>query len=118
MRSQLHARGLRFRKDMPLRAGGLLTRPDIVFTRARLAIFVDGCFWHRCPDHFVSPKTNAEFWERKLTANVERDRRVDAALRENGWEVVRLWEHEDATQAADAIARVLQHAQRSRPLVG
>lgn len=103
LRSALHARGLRFRKDMLVRAGSVRTHPDIVFTRVKVAVFVDGCFWHMCPEHFHMPKTNQAYWVPKLEANVARDRRVDAALEEAGWTVMRFWEHEDVEQAASAI---------------
>ena len=79
------------------------TRPDIVFTGARVAVFVDGCFWHRCPEHGSSPKTNAGWWRLKLDNNVKRDRTTDAALAEAGWTVIRIWEHEDASTAADRV---------------
>jgi DNA mismatch endonuclease (patch repair protein) len=74
-----------------------------VFTRLKLAVFVDGCFWHSCPEHGSMPNRNREYWLPKLAANVDRDRRDDAALRESGWSVERLWEHEDANMAADRI---------------
>lgn len=80
LRSALHATGLRFRKDMLIRAGDVRTRPDIVFTRAKVAVFVDGCFWHCCPEHFHMPKTNLAYWGPKLAANVARDARVTKAL--------------------------------------
>ncbi|MGH3673817.1 MAG: very short patch repair endonuclease [Pseudonocardiaceae bacterium] len=99
LRRALHARGLRFRKGLR----GLPGRPDIVFPRARLAIFVDGCFWHRCPQHRSMPKNNGAWWDAKLQANVERDRRQDAALRDAAWTVLRVWEHEDVDVAADNI---------------
>lgn len=68
-------------------------RPDFVFRAARLAVFVDGCFWHGCPRHGTRPKGNAAFWRRKFAANIARDRRVDRALRRAGWRVLRIWEH-------------------------
>jgi DNA mismatch endonuclease (patch repair protein) len=112
LRSALHRRGLRFRKDHPLRVGGVRVRPDVVFTRWKVAVFVDGCFWHRCPDHSNTPKRNTEYWIPKLQANVDRDQRVDTALAIDGWTVVRVWEHEDAEVAADQISSVVQ---RRRP---
>ncbi len=102
LRRELHARGLRFRKNY----GKLPGRPDIAFTRARLAIFVDGCFWHRCPEHGTPPKNNAQWWATKLEANVARDRRQDQALVERGWTVVRVWEHEPVEVASDRIQAV------------
>ncbi|WP_082164331.1 very short patch repair endonuclease [Mycolicibacterium obuense] len=79
-------------------------RADIVFTRARIAVFVDGCFWHSCPKHGTSPKANAEWWREKLEMNVKRDRDTDSRLRAAGWTVIRIWEHEDS---ADAAAKVI-----------
>jgi len=75
---------LRFRKDHLIQVGGVRVRPDIVFSRWKVAVFVDGCFWHRCPEHFHEPKRNLEYWVPKLAANVARDRRVDAALTAGG----------------------------------
>ena len=89
-------------------------RPDIVFTRAKVAVFVDGCFWHRCPEHGSLPKTNAEWWRRKLDTNVERDRTTDAALVEAGWVVIRIWEHEDSIEAADRVVAIV--GERRLPL--
>src|SRR3954451_19715574 len=102
LRSALHALGRRFRANHRAEPD-LRCRPDIVFTRAKLAVFVDGCFWHRCPLHGTMPKSNADYWEPKLRANVARDRRVDELLNEHGWTVVRLWEHEDPSEAANRV---------------
>ena len=102
LRRELHRRGLRYRVDLPL-AGLGRARPDIVFTRIRVAVFVDGCFWHCCPDHLSFPKTNAQWWREKLATNVKRDRTIDHALTSAGWEVIRIWEHETATAAADRV---------------
>ena len=111
VRRELHRRGLRYRVNMPLpEVGGI--RPDIVFTRVRVAIFIDGCFWHRCPEHGTSPKTNAGWWRRKLDSNVERDRKTDTAVAEAGWTVVRIWEHEDPINAADRIERIVRSVHR------
>lgn len=106
IRRVLHRRGLRYRVNMPLPEIRRI-RPDIVFSRARVAVFVDGCFWHRCPEHGSSPKTNADWWRRKLDANVERDRKTDTVLADAGWMVIRIWEHEDATAAADRVESVV-----------
>lgn len=78
-------------------------RGDIVFGPARVVAFVDGCFWHRCPEHATIPTNNREWWDAKLDANVERDLRVTDALEAAGWEVIRIWEHEDPMDAADRI---------------
>lgn len=107
LRSALHRRGLRFRKDHLLRVGEVRVRPDIVFTRSRVAVFVDGCFWHGCSDHQRVPKTNRDYWVPKLAANVERDGRVDAALVDHGWAVLRIWEHIGLVEAVDAVETVL-----------
>src|SRR4051812_7764180 len=103
LRSELHARGRRFRKDCRFVAAGRPVRPDLVFTRARVAVFVDGCFWHRCPQHATTPRANAAFWREKLDRNVARDRAADLALAEAGWTVVRVWEHEAIAHAADRV---------------
>lgn len=107
VRSELHRRGLRFRKDLPLRVPGRVVRPDVVFTRARLAVFVDGCFWHRCPEHGNVPRANGDYWQPKLERNVARDRAVDAALGGAGWRVLRAWEHEAPGVVADRVLAVL-----------
>ncbi|GAB2878564.1 very short patch repair endonuclease [Nocardioides pacificus] len=103
LRSALHATGLRFRKDYRLDLGNVKPRPDIVFTRAKVAVFVDGCYWHCCPDHGTQPNVNSDYWRPKLARNVERDREHDRALTEAGWAVVRVWEHESPGVAAARI---------------
>ena len=102
LRSELHRRGLRFRTHLK----GLPGRPDIVFTRAGLAIFVDGCFWHRCPVHRTEPKNNSEWWAEKLEGNVQRDLRQTSKLTESGWEVLRIWEHVPVGEAADGVEQL------------
>ena len=91
------------------------TRPDIVFTRAKVAVFVDGCFWHRCPEHVTFPKTNAEWWREKLDTNVRRDRAISNLLTQAGWEVIRIWEHEDPATAADRVEMVVRSQYSQRP---
>jgi DNA mismatch endonuclease (patch repair protein) len=109
VRSAVHALGLRFRKHAsPL--PGLRCRADLVFTRQRVVVFVDGCFWHGCPEHGVSPTTNSSYWHAKLGGNVDRDRRNDAALADAGWTVVRVWEHEEPQAAALRIASAVRAA--------
>jgi DNA mismatch endonuclease (patch repair protein) len=108
LRSELHRRGRRFRKDHLLRVRGLRAHVDIVFTRQHVAVFVDGCFWHGCPDHQTVPQRNPEYWVLKLKANRERDARVDAALQAEGWRVLRIWEHEPPGAAADQVEAVLE----------
>jgi DNA mismatch endonuclease (patch repair protein) len=106
LRRELHRRGLRYFVDRaPIR--GQRRRADVVFPRRRIAVYVDGCFWHRCPDHATDPKNNAAWWAEKLAGNVARDRATDAALREAGWQVVRIWEHEDPVRAADRVQAAL-----------
>lgn len=107
LRSELHRLGLRFRKHLPLRLPERIVRPDVVFTRARLAVFVDGCFWHRCPEHGNVPRANNAYWGPKLERNVERDRVVDHALAVAGWRVVRAWEHDDVVAVAYRVAHEL-----------
>lgn len=104
VRRELHSRGLRYRVDFAP-VTGLRRRADIVFTRARIAVFIDGCFWHGCPIHGTAPKRNADYWGPKLAANVARDRDTDARLSEAGWIVARFWEHESPIAVADAIDR-------------
>jgi DNA mismatch endonuclease (patch repair protein) len=82
-------------------------RPDIVFTRARVAVFVDGCFWHRCPEHGLAPRSNADYWQTKFAKNVARDLRNNETLAGAGWRVVRVWEHEDPMAAADRVEQLL-----------
>lgn len=112
LRSALHALGLRFRKDHPLRLPDRIVRPDVAFPRHRLAVFVDGCFWHCCPDHGNVPQANSGYWRPKLERNVARDRAVDAALAAEGWRVVRAWEHEDPVRVALAVEALLKAAGR------
>jgi DNA mismatch endonuclease (patch repair protein) len=81
---------------------------DVAFLGPRVAVFVDGCFWHACPVHGTRPKANASWWTEKLTANVQRDRDTDRRLREIGWESVRVWEHENSSAAADRIQQVVE----------
>lgn len=101
LRRELWRRGLRYRVD--LKVLGSRRRADIVFVGARVAVFVDGCFWHSCPLHGTNPKNNAEWWSEKLSANVRRDRDTDAALANADWIVVRVWEHERPFSAADRV---------------
>ncbi|SDD13923.1 DNA mismatch endonuclease Vsr [Rhodococcus tukisamuensis] len=109
LRRELHRRGRRYRVDRaPL--PGLRRRADLVFPTARVAVFVDGCFWHCCPVHGTRPKNNASWWAAKLDTNVARDRDTDTRLADAGWRVVRVWEHEDSVTAADAVDRVLDGA--------
>jgi DNA mismatch endonuclease (patch repair protein) len=103
LRRALHKRGWRFRVDLRIPAAGRRPRPDIAFTRHKVAVFIDGCFWHGCPEHGSAPKTNRSYWGPKLRRNLERDLMDELALAATGWTVVRLWEHVDLE---DALARV------------
>lgn len=107
LRSALHRLGLRYRKDLRLDLGEVKVRPDIVFTAKKVAVFVDGCFWHVCPEHGRQPTTNEWYWTPKLRRNMERDQRVNSALEAAGWQVIRLWEHEAlSTAVATVVAAV------------
>jgi DNA mismatch endonuclease, patch repair protein len=102
LRSELHRRGMRYnvqRAPLPQ----LRRRADIVFPRARVAVYVDGCFWHACPVHGTWPKANAAWWRAKIESNRLRDRDTDWRLKEAGWTVVRVWEHEEPEAAADRV---------------
>lgn len=113
LRRALHARGYRYRKDFRLDlSGGRRVRPDIAFTARKVAVFVDGCFWHACPDHGSKPKNNEWYWSPKLRRNVERDRANDAALTEDGWQVVRVWEHVPLDEAVGAVIAALDAGAR------
>jgi DNA mismatch endonuclease, patch repair protein len=110
LRSALHRLGLRYRVHAaPLK--GVRRHADIVFPRQRIAVFVDGCFWHSCPDHATFPKANRDWWEEKLQANRDRDEDTDRRLRANGWESIRVWEHEDAQNAAVRIEAAVRARQ-------
>jgi DNA mismatch endonuclease, patch repair protein len=106
LRSAVHRMGLRFRVDWPV--PGTRRRADLAFVSAKVAIFVDGCFWHACPAHATWPKANAKWWHDKIETNRRRDRDTDYTLKASGWKVVRFWEHEDKVQAARTIARIVQ----------
>lgn len=111
IRSLLHAQGLRYRvaaKPLP----SLRRTADIVFRPSKLAVFIDGCYWHGCPEHYVSPKTNPGYWSDKVARNMARDRDTDEKLRAAGWTVLRFWEHEPAEDCAVKIAAA---ASRRRP---
>lgn len=101
--SALFALGLRYFRDRPVHLDGFRVRPDFVFPRRKVAVFVDGCFWHACPDHCRPGKARAEFWRTKLARTVERDQRATALLEAAGWRVVRAWEHEDPESVAQKV---------------
>ena len=111
LRSALHRAGLRFRVDLPIRpGGGRPVRPDVVFPRRRVAVYVDGCFWHGCPVHWTRSRTNAGYWDEKVVANRERDARTTAALEADGWTVLRFWEHDDMNDAAATVMAVVRQS--------
>ena len=109
LRSELHHRGLRYSVDYRIFAGGRNPRPDVAFTMRKVAVFVDGCFWHSCPIHGTIPGgPNSAFWIAKLQRTIERDRLDNEALVSAGWRVIRIWEHESTTEASDRIEQAVR----------
>lgn len=106
VRRALHARGLRYRVDYPL-PFNRRRRADIAFTRVRIAVFIDGCFWHGCPEHGTTPRTNSRFWFEKIARNRARDAETMGLLAAEGWHALRFWEHEDPIEVSVAVARVV-----------
>jgi len=102
----LHAAGLRYRVGLPV-PGQRRRTIDVAFPRAQVAVFVDGCFWHGCPDHGTQPQSNSTWWATKLEANRTRDRDTDRLLAEAGWTVLRIWEHEDPAAATTRVRAAL-----------
>lgn len=113
LRRLLHRAGLRFRKDYRLDLPGGRVRPDVVFTRARVAVFLDSCFWHACPTHGREPTTNEWYWGPKLRRTVERDRQADGVLEGAGWHVIRIWEHENLAAAANVVISAVAERRKS-----
>jgi DNA mismatch endonuclease (patch repair protein) len=107
LRSQLHALGLRFKVDRRI-LPGCRRRADVVFPRQQVAVFVDGCFWHGCPDHMDWPSANGDWWRAKIEGTRARDRETGRLLTESGWRVLRVWEHEDPGHAAQRIAATIR----------
>jgi len=107
LRSLIHAAGFRYRVCAPP-LPELRRTADLVFTSAKVAVFVDGCFWHGCPMHHTSPATNAAFWATKIAENRRRDRDTEHRLEQAGWVIVRVWEHEDVNVAADRVMDVVR----------
>ncbi|MFE4357558.1 very short patch repair endonuclease [Kitasatospora sp. NPDC056800] len=106
LRSLVHARGLRYRVDVrPILE--IRRRADLVFAKDRVAVFVDGCFWHGCPEHSRPAKKNAEAWSLKIAGNRARDAETNSLLRAAGWTVIRVWEHDDFGAAAKKIAETI-----------
>ena len=106
LRRELHRRGLRYRLHVPILDGR--RKHDIVFSGAGVVVEVLGCFWHRCPKHGTSPTANGTWWQAKLDGNAARDERTAAELRELGWRLIRIWEHEDPVRAADRVERAVR----------
>jgi DNA mismatch endonuclease (patch repair protein) len=117
LRTALWALGLRFRKDVRVDPA-LRTRADVVFARQRVCVFLDGCYWHRCPEHFRLPRSNTAWWSRKLQRNVDRDERATAELSARGWKVIRVWEHERLDYAAARIHKEIARRRADAPLRG
>lgn len=116
LRRLVHSAGLRYRvaaKPLP----GMRRTADMLFRPVRVAVFVDGCFWHGCPEHFVPPKTNPGYWEDKIAGNTGRDRDTDSRLEEAGWLVLRFWEHQDPAECAEAVVAAVsaRKAELARP---
>lgn len=109
VRRALHELGYRYRVDFrPTPASR--SRADIVFTRRRIAVFLDGCFWHSCPEHATVPQANADYWIPKLRRNAERDQEVSALLKSLGWTVLRFWEHQPTGQIVQSIESAWRRA--------
>jgi DNA mismatch endonuclease (patch repair protein) len=112
VRSALHKAGLRFRKNIrPV--PGFRCSADVVFPGERVAVFIDGCFWHSCPTHQSVPQTNADWWRAKLDATKERDRMNTRLLQQAGWSVLRVWEHESVPDIVASVQRVLVAARQA-----
>jgi len=107
VRRALHRAGFRYRVDFGIRTDAGLIHVDIAFPRQRLAVFVDGCFWHSCPAHGRRPASNPKYWDAKLRRNIERDARNGVSLAESGWDVLRIWEHVPAPEAVRRVALAL-----------
>lgn len=93
-------RGYRIHYNLP-------GKPDIVFTKKKIAIFIDGCFWHQCPIDFQEPETRKEFWMNKIQSNIDRDKKVNGQLNNDGWTVIRIWEHEIKKEPEIAVKKIL-----------
>ncbi|PDT60540.1 very short patch repair endonuclease [Bradyrhizobium diazoefficiens] len=113
LRSELHRRGLRFRLHRRILVGSRRT-VDIAFPASKTAVFIDGCFWHGCPEHGTWPKNNREWWRAKIQGNIARDRDTDRRLVDAGWTVVRVWAHEAVETAARRIETAVMRGLRQR----
>lgn len=107
VRRLVHAQGLRYRVNARPE-GDLRRTADLLFSRGKVAVFIDGCYWHRCPTHFTMPATNADFWSEKITRNQERDIETKSILEERGWLVLRFWEHTQASVVADQVGAAVR----------
>jgi DNA mismatch endonuclease (patch repair protein) len=113
IRSLVHGRGLRYRVSArPLPE--LRRTADMVFRNVKVAVFIDGCYWHGCPEHYVAPRTNSGYWSEKVAGNIARDRDTDQRLKDAGWLVLRFWEHEPSVSCADQIAATVNERRGSR----
>ncbi|MEV3992799.1 very short patch repair endonuclease [Streptomyces sp. NPDC049837] len=111
IRRLVHAQGLRYRvaaKPLP----NLRRTADMVFRPAKVAVFIDGCYWHGCPEHYVPPRTNPGYWSDKVARNMARDRDTDKRLQEAGWLVLRFWEHTPAAECVSEITRTVNDRRR------
>jgi DNA mismatch endonuclease (patch repair protein) len=114
LRSAAHALGLRYRVGIrPLPK--VRRTADLVFTKTKVAVFLDGCYWHGCQEHYRPSRKNSDFWASKVVANRIRDRETDRLLRDEGWEIIRIWEHEDPAEAAARVAEVVRRKGHPRP---
>lgn len=113
VRSAVHALGLRYRVHQRPDAD-LRREADLVFRRDKVAVFVDGCFWHGCPEHHSPPTTHYSWWETKIAKNRARDQETGQLLHDRGWVVVRVWEHEDPTEAAERVRRAVLARRKAR----
>jgi DNA mismatch endonuclease (patch repair protein) len=116
LRRAVHALGLRYRVDFrPI--PNVRRTADLVFTKARVAVFVDGCFWHGCPEHHVKAKRNADFWAEKARRNRERDAETNLLLKAEGWTILRFWEHEDLQAAARTVDSIVRNTTPGKTLL-
>ena len=113
LRKRLYSMGFRYRTNMWLKFGKVRFRPDIIFISKKVAIFVDGCFWHKCPKCYKEPKSNRDYWLNKIETNTQRDKRQNILLENEGWEVLRFWEH-DINDNIDNIVNIISEVLNSK----
>jgi DNA mismatch endonuclease (patch repair protein) len=109
LRKALWNKGLRYTK----KNRDILGKPDLAFRKRRIAIFVDGCFWHRCPKHYNKPSNNAEFWEKKIRSNIDRDKKINQILCAQGWKIIRVWEHDIRNTFEMTIRKIIATLSKS-----